>query len=208
MRRVVASDDVVRLVRAAERMARLAQEIGARAQSASTSPSDADISRADPPATCPSTERLVQASRDAIAAHLGQPDFGAPAFFRNPAWLLLLELFVADRSGAAVSVKAACLTLGGATSTAMRTILDLERLDLIASRSDEKDARRRLLTLTPRAEAALRVYLNRMVEQAEPSIRLSLKMSQGHDDPRECHAPHPIQPSTDRSVLGIETILQ
>ncbi len=205
MRRAVMSDDVVRLVRAAQRMARLAQDIGERAQRDPDPPS----LRGDGPVTHDvPAERLVHAAHDAMAAHRRQPDFGAPAIFRNPVWLLMLELFAARRTGAAVSVKAASLTLGSAASTANRTILDLERLGVIASLSDEKDARRRLLSLTADADAVLQRYLGQWIERREPALRLSMKLSQSNLDPQESDDTPAMHSQMDRSTSGIETILQ
>lgn len=208
MRRVRVDDDVGRLVRAAEQMARLAHDIAERGKRENAQPltaeqaADGDLKPQVPP------ERLMQASKIAMAAHLQLPDFGAPAIFRTPEWLLMLELFAANRSGSDVSVKAASLTLGGAPSTANRAILELEQLGLIASSSDEKDARRRLLKLTPHAESILHDYLSRQSEHRPPAMRVSLKVSRFETDD-EVQVPGADTSSImDRSNSGTESILQ
>jgi len=208
MRRALIDDDVVRLVRAAQRMARLAQDIGERAQKAPLAPCAEESTETERAATCPPAERLVAASREAIADCRRLPDFGAPVFFRNPVWLLMLELFTAERSGVSVSVKSASLTLGGAASTANRTILELERLELIRSVSDQTDARRRLLKLTPAADATLQAYLIQQIENREPSVRVSLKLSQSAGAPDQQSAAVSIHPLLDRPARGMETALQ
>ncbi len=208
MRKILIDDDVVRLVRAAQRMARLAQDIGERAQQGTALPDHGDQVTVEHVATCPSTERLIQASRDAMAAYRRQPDFDAPAIFRNSTWLLMLELFTADRSGVAVPVKAASLTLGGATSTANRTILDLERLGLIRSVSDETDARRRLLKLTPHADTILQIYLGQQIERSEPSLRMSLKLTPADPQTDQNDAAALINSPMDRTIRGPENTLQ
>lgn len=206
MRRLIRDDDVARLVRAAERMARLAQDISERGSQERDPSPDATPDGENPPPL--PTEKLLDASRQAIAAHLAQPDFDAPAIFRNPEWILMLELFAARRTGVAVSVKSASLTLGGSASSANRTLLDLERLGLIASGSDEKDARRRLLTLTERAEAMLHAYLSKQAERRLPPMRLSLKLSHVQAEDDAALAPCDIHSPTDASTPGMESTLQ
>ncbi|WP_294306606.1 hypothetical protein [Sphingomonas yabuuchiae] len=206
MRRLIRDDDVARLVRAAERMARLAQDISERGSQETDASPDATPDIESPPPL--PTEKLLDASRQAIAAHLAQPDFDAPAIFRNPEWILMLELFAAGRTGVAVSVKSASLTLGGSPSSANRTLLDLERLGLIASASDEKDARRRLLTLTDRAESILYAYLSKQLERRMPPMRLSLKLSHAPSEDDAALVSHEINSPADASAPGMECILQ
>lgn len=206
MRRTSIDDDMMRLVCAAQRIVRLARDIGERAQQ-DREQSPAAVPTGDP-LSGSSLDLLFQASRDAAAAHGRLPDFGAPSIFRNPIWLLMLELFSARLGGTTVSVKAASLTLGGAPSTANRTILELERLDLICSASDETDARRRLLALTPRAEAILRNYLSQQIERREPSLRMSIRVAHQdlHENSHEIESRN--HPVSDRSICGSETVLQ
>lgn len=206
MRRVIRDGDIARLVRAAERMARLAQEISERGNPEADALPAAE-SVAERPSH-PPPERLLDASRQAVSAHLAQPDFGVSSIFRNPEWILMLELFAAGRTGVAVSVKSASLTLGGSPSSANRTLLDLERLGLIASASDEKDARRRLLTLTDRAESILYAYLSKQLERRMPPMRLSLKLSHAPSEDDAALVSHEINSPADASAPGMECILQ
>lgn len=208
MQHLIVADDVARLVRAAERMARLAQDIAQRGREKEMvgSPANDVISQHDGvPAQV--GESLVHASKRAMAAHLQQPDFGAPAIFRSPAWLLMLELFVAGRSNEPVSIKSASLTLGSAPSTANRTILELERRGLVASVGDARDARRRLLKLTPYAEAVLNDYLSQQGECRPLPMRVSLKVSQSDALEDQDDSACEITPISDRSVSEPETIL-
>ncbi|KTF69084.1 hypothetical protein ACNFJ7_13090 [Sphingomonas sp. HT-1] len=207
MQHAIVADDVARLVRAAERMARLAQDIAQRGREKATLTTSADEAsqRDDLPSYV--GEKLVDASKRAIAAHLQQPDFGAPALFRNAEWLLMLELFVAGRSNKPVSIKAASITLGRAPSTANRTILELERRGLVASSGDVQDARRRLLKLTPYAEAVLGEYLNQQSDLRLLPMRMSLKVSQSGDQEDAHSSAHEIPSISDRSVSEAETTL-
>ncbi len=207
MRRVVPHDDVERLVRSAQRLARLAQTIGERAQ-VDTGTSVGINNGRDALVEPIAPVRLVEAAREAIAAHLAQPDFGAPALLRNRNWLLMLELFIAKSCGAPMPVKAACLTLGGPTSTALRIILELERFGLIASSSDDKDARRRLLMLTVHAEEGLRLYLTNRSDQADLPLRLSLKLTKHVDASGDVPSDDLMQPRLARSNHELDTVLQ
>jgi DNA-binding MarR family transcriptional regulator len=208
MQRVVIAEDVARLVRAAERMARLAQDIATRERETERPSSSNEIASGSP-VSVPQVpgERLVHASRHAITAHLQQPDFGAPTIFRNPEWLLMLELFVAGHAKDPVSIKAASLTLGRTPSSANRAILELERRGLVASVSDVNDARRRLLQLTPYAESVLRDYLSRQSEYRQMPLRVSLKVSQSAPDHIAQEDGNTTYPLSDRSAPETETVL-
>jgi DNA-binding MarR family transcriptional regulator len=208
MQRVVVAEDVARLVRAAERMARLAQEIATRERETARTSSSNDVA-STPPASVSQApgERLVHASRHAITAYRQQPDFGAPTIFRNPEWLLMLELFVAGHANDPVSIKAASLTLGRTPSSANRAILELERRGLVSSISDDSDARRRLLRLTPYAESVLRDYLIRQSEYRQMPLRVSLKVSQSESDGIGHEDRNQTSPLSDRSAPETETVL-
>lgn len=120
---------------------------------------------------------LVAAASSLLRGLAKQPDFGAKDVVFNPAWQLLLELFVAQLEGRPVPVTNACLSLGTAQTTALRFLTDLERRSLIASVSDPADGRRRLIRLTPRVEAELRCYLQNAVEDQEVGVRIRLRLA-------------------------------
>jgi DNA-binding MarR family transcriptional regulator len=68
--------------------------------------------------------------------------------FADPAWDVLLDLFVAEHAGRKVSVSSACLAAGVPLSTALRWLSKLENKGLIVRRPDELDARRTHVQLT------------------------------------------------------------
>lgn len=80
--------------------------------------------------------------------------FGAP-LFRDPAWDMLLELYVADECGRTVSVSSLCYASGVPPSTALRQVARLEQHGLIERRLDEEDDRRWFVQATPKALAAV-----------------------------------------------------
>jgi DNA-binding MarR family transcriptional regulator len=179
MRRVLATDDVARLARSAERLVRLAQAINERAMesASSTAAPVYPLPCAAPEAAAAPAEHLLQAARDALRTDRDRPHFGAPPLFQAKAWPLMLELFIAERCETDTSVKTACLSLGGSQTSALRCILDLERLGAVVSRADEKDGRRRLLNLSASARQEIEDYLKRGTTDSHRSIRLSLRMT-------------------------------
>lgn len=79
--------------------------------------------------------------------------------FGEPGWHILLDLFINQRIGTKVSVTAACIGSGAATTTALR-YLNLLILDgLVRREGDASDGRRSWLTLTPQAMEAMTEYL-------------------------------------------------
>ncbi len=70
------------------------------------------------------------------------------SLFADPAWDVLLDLFVAEYAGRKVSVSSACLAAGVPLSTALRWLSKLEAKGLIVRRPDEQDARRTHVMLT------------------------------------------------------------
>lgn len=82
--------------------------------------------------------------------------FGSVRFY-DPAWDMILELFVATGERRALSVSQLCGLSGGSMTTALRHIEHLEALGFIGRAADPDDKRRILVTmLTPLVEACER----------------------------------------------------
>ena len=79
---------------------------------------------------------------------------------RDIGWNMLLDLFIHCEDGRKVSVSSACIASGGAPTTALRWLTQLERAGLIVRRADERDQRRVLVTLTPEARQAILSWLS------------------------------------------------
>ena len=126
---------------------------------------------------------LIPVANSLLQALAEQPDFGARDIIFNPAWQLLLELFVAQLEQRPVPVTNACLSLGTAQTTALRYLTDLERRGLIASLSDPADGRRRLLRLTPHVEAELRRYLRNAADGQSVGLRIRVRIPAAGRDP-------------------------
>jgi len=80
--------------------------------------------------------------------------------FGEPAYDMLLDLFMAEEDGKAVSVSSACVAARVPQTTALRWINVLERRGLIERTPDPGDGRRQLLKLTTPAIEAVRAYLS------------------------------------------------
>lgn len=174
--------DVRELLGTMNQLVKLARDIGSRVR---------ELDRAPPlhaPIVVPAVEHGVESGSEAlvetalalIAQYRRQPLFDAPTLFDNRNWLLVLELFIAGCRNADVSVKEASLALGGATSTAVRRLLALEQLGIIASRDDPGDGRRRLVGLSDRATEKVRGYLAACGQSGmgQAHFRLRLRMAQ------------------------------
>lgn len=69
--------------------------------------------------------------------------------FGEPAWDMLLDLFVMQACGRKVSVISSCIASGSPQTTALRYLNKLEDGGLISAMPDPFDRRRRLIELTP-----------------------------------------------------------
>lgn len=78
--------------------------------------------------------------------------------FGEPAWDMLLELYLAKLAGKTEAVSSICLASGVPFTTALRWLKHLEKNEWVRRAADTKDARRILLFLTPRGEAAMEEF--------------------------------------------------
>lgn len=86
--------------------------------------------------------------------------FGRHAdLFSEPAWDILLDLFIAHERGIRVSVGSACIGACVSQSTGLRWIATLEHRGLVKRESDVLDGRRTFVSLTPEARVTLSSYL-------------------------------------------------
>lgn len=79
--------------------------------------------------------------------------------FGEPAWHILLDLFIQQKVGNRTSVMAACIGSGAATTTALRYLNLLIEDGLVERQGDASDGRRSWLRLTPQANEAMTEYL-------------------------------------------------
>lgn len=85
--------------------------------------------------------------------------FDVDAMFGEPAWDMLLDLYIHQARNEDVSIKSATIGSGASASTALRWIQALDAEGLIRSEEDPKDSKRRLLHLTPEGYLSITRYL-------------------------------------------------
>lgn len=84
--------------------------------------------------------------------------FKSEDLFGEPAWDILLDLFIAAKERRRVSVTSACIGSAVPSTTALRWIAVLERQSLLVREADPGDARRVYVKLSARGYAAMLEY--------------------------------------------------
>jgi hypothetical protein len=79
--------------------------------------------------------------------------------FADPAWDMLLDLFVADGTGKPVSISSACIGSCVPTTTGLRWVSLLERRGLLVRKPDPDDRRRSLVSLSEEARKKMQRWL-------------------------------------------------
>jgi DNA-binding MarR family transcriptional regulator len=82
--------------------------------------------------------------------------------FADPAWDILLDLYVAGAEGRHISMSSACIAAAVPATTAQRWIRALERAGLVERHPDPRDQRRVYVSLTDHAQARLTSMLHEM----------------------------------------------
>ena len=84
--------------------------------------------------------------------------FGNPELFGEPAWDILLDLYIADVEDKAVSVSSACIGSAAPPTTGLRWLGVLAEQGLVLREHDPDDQRRVLVRLTDTALRAMDEY--------------------------------------------------
>lgn len=82
--------------------------------------------------------------------------------FRDPAWDILLDLYVASELGRKISVSSACGASGVPTATGLRWLTKLEKLGAVVRIPDGADGRTVHVELTPPTRDKMTGLLRRM----------------------------------------------
>lgn len=91
--------------------------------------------------------------------------FGAN-LFGEPAWDILLSLFLAEQQQIRTTISDACRASASPQTTGLRWIRVLEEQGWIARECDRLDGRRVYLTLTDQADAVMQSYLEQLAVKA------------------------------------------
>jgi hypothetical protein len=81
--------------------------------------------------------------------------FGNPDLFGEPAWDILLDLYIAQGEGKKVSVSSACIGSAAPATTGLRWLSVLADQGLVVRENDPEDHRRVLVRLTSAGLAAM-----------------------------------------------------
>ncbi|WP_017663986.1 winged helix DNA-binding protein [Porphyrobacter sp. AAP82] len=81
--------------------------------------------------------------------------FGNPDLFGEPAWDILLDLYIAAGEGKPVSVSSACIGSAAPATTGLRWLGVLAEEGLVVREADAENHRRVLVRLTPSGQAAM-----------------------------------------------------
>ena len=92
---------------------------------------------------------LLQAARRLYRFRRTRDNLFGPALFADPAWDILLELFIARREGRKATISDVCAAAAAPSSTAARHIGNLVEKGLIAKVPREEDARSFYVELSP-----------------------------------------------------------
>lgn len=86
----------------------------------------------------------------------------------EPAWDMLLDLFIQEAEGRKTPIKNLCLASCAPTSTAMRWIDRLLKLGLVEKKGDDGDGRRSLVRLSERGRGSVSAILGGLANQGCP----------------------------------------
>ncbi|MBC2669400.1 winged helix DNA-binding protein [Novosphingobium piscinae] len=115
-----------------------------------------DAARAADPATV-----LVMARAEYRRRRNRGQFFDNDTLFGEPAWDMLLDLFIAGLEGKQVPVTSACIGACVPTTTALRWLALMEERGLVVREPDPTDARRAHVRLSPEAMERMERYFQR-----------------------------------------------
>ena len=103
---------------------------------------------------------LIQLAESIIEARRRRAEIFNPAMFGEPAWELLLTLFVMDREGPRLTIGRLAQVAGIKLTTALRWLEYLEDQAFVRREQHPTDARTAFIELTDKARETLRLYLS------------------------------------------------
>jgi DNA-binding MarR family transcriptional regulator len=104
-------------------------------------------------------------ARAMMKARARRSQYFRESLFSDPAWDILLDLFIAAADGGRRTVSTVGLAGNVPSTTALRWINALEREGLVAREPDPRDARRVFLDLTEAGISAMRSYFDSIQER-------------------------------------------
>jgi len=108
--------------------------------------------------------QLVEGARQLLQARIKMAELVPKGLFRDPAWDMMLELFISGEEGGILFVKQLMIASGESSGAAMRRIDRLENADLIERIPDPLDHRRVIVRLTDRGRSAMIAMLQHIFD--------------------------------------------
>lgn len=143
---------------------------GPAGESLEVSRSSASITRLRPPgerlpsrsAPTPSavSAQSVTAARRMIRERRRRAQFFRGDLFADPAWDMMLDIFLAEAEGRETPVMNLCLSSQVPETTTLRWVKTLEHEGIFVRQKDDHDQRRVLVRLSPAAAGAMASYLD------------------------------------------------
>jgi MoxR-like ATPase len=134
---------------------------------AETPPNEAD-GRINEPVPSPRHARnYVALARQAYALRRKRAEiFGNAELFGEPAWDILLDLFIAQAEGKSVSISSACIGSAAPATTGLRWLGVLADEGLVVRENDPEDQRRVMVRLTAAGTAGMERFFNELDARA------------------------------------------
>lgn len=108
----------------------------------------------------PAKMAYVSAAKKMYADRRARVKLFDTSLFGEAAWDILLDLYVNNSVGKAVSVSSACVGSSVPPTTALRRIVEMEAVGLLHRTQDPQDGRRSFIRLTSQAIIAMETYLS------------------------------------------------
>ena len=93
--------------------------------------------------------------------------FGIGDIFGEPAWDMLLDLYIAEQDRKALPVTSACIGAAVPTTTGLRWLNILEKQGLVERSNDPGDARRTFVRLSSRGVRAMNRFIDQFAEMLD-----------------------------------------
>jgi hypothetical protein len=108
----------------------------------------------------PGLDRYVAKAESLYIARRRRERFLAADLLGEPAWDILLDLFIAARRGRVVSTSSACVGANVPATTALRWLQVLHDRGLVDRFADKRDSRRTLVSISPSGDRVIEAYLD------------------------------------------------
>lgn len=117
----------------------------------------------------PRTQKvLLKAAKQAYSLRRFRSNlFKGDDLFGEPAWDILLDLYIADLQGTKLSITDACIGSAVPNTTALRWIAILQQSGLATRQGDPRDGRRAYLQLTDQGAHLMQAYFERVLDMSE-----------------------------------------